>query len=373
MANFFDGGIRIVEDIRQLFGVAGGFCHLVDEAAINKWAKYKPVRHNAQGNITDAHRKSVDWGFGSINTYSSVSTMLSAVRGGVEGDAWTYLRPQGGVVGQYSSPYRPKDFIDYDHSARRPIGQITQSAWVKPSGNVSPLWLAFETGGYSEYSVNLKDFRNWSGWYLCLCIYNDSTQLYVTRCSVADDVTTAVSVEGLCEHGAVFGSLQFAVGAWNAFLFLSDRVIPTGPVFNTSGNYIPLAYTERDEFTLSELSISQAAIGISIESFTVDRNGVQSGSSRELYMAFIISNADVTPYNTGQITVEYMDSSGVVADTQILSSTSVPASGTYARGRSAYVLTSGATALSTASARLSFIINGVTFFQTISVTSDLPR
>ena len=126
-------------------------------SAINKWAKYKPVRRSTIDTVTNqwennAWKATADWWKGdpitisnigsgkytcgiNIIGYASYSALASAVDGGSYG--WNHLAPRGGI---YSEPYRLQDFASYNHAALDPMRNI------------------YVNGGVSDVSLN-TDFN----------------------------------------------------------------------------------------------------------------------------------------------------------------------------------------------------------------------
>lgn len=101
-------GVEIA-DIQTVIGSSrndiGG---LIVNGDINKWAKYKPVRHSKAGVLTDAERLSVIYGLSIPECYPS--TLLSQYS-----TEWSYLKPRGlNGAGQGSHEwYRFLDFNGY--------------------------------------------------------------------------------------------------------------------------------------------------------------------------------------------------------------------------------------------------------------------
>ena len=127
-------------DISTATGISSGdIGTLITQAGanglINKFAKYKPVRLNLPGEITDANRASVNWGFGSsftdgIPSYDSKNGFHSGFM-----NIWNYYYPRGASYGEW---FRMLDFEGYTKK-----GNWTMSKWVDPSGNIN-VWGPFE-------------------------------------------------------------------------------------------------------------------------------------------------------------------------------------------------------------------------------------
>lgn len=77
---------------------------------VNKWSKYKPVRHSSIEPLTEAQKASMNYGLTMpLLSASSAKTSLAT---------WDYARPRGGVNNE---PYRLSDFSGYNHNAGAPL------------------------------------------------------------------------------------------------------------------------------------------------------------------------------------------------------------------------------------------------------------
>lgn len=127
------GGQITLQELATLLGVpkhADGYYYIEDictALAINIWAKFKPVRHWSDGNLTLAQRQEANFGFdlsdyggASSNEIATVFAQARANQG-----AWIYLRPRG-AVGHGTNPggsdewFRILDFENYNHNALAP-------------------------------------------------------------------------------------------------------------------------------------------------------------------------------------------------------------------------------------------------------------
>ena len=82
---------------------------------INKWSKWKPVRHSSVVPITEAQLKSTNYGLNLGTPTSSISELKTKIESGTAN--WNYLKPTGGL----HSPYRLSDFANYDKTSVSPI------------------------------------------------------------------------------------------------------------------------------------------------------------------------------------------------------------------------------------------------------------
>ena len=79
---------------------------------VNKWSKWKPVRHPSKGGLTESDLKAVNFGI-SILPLFNIESLISHYNN--IGNDWEYLKP----LGAESSPYRLGDFRGYDGLAER--------------------------------------------------------------------------------------------------------------------------------------------------------------------------------------------------------------------------------------------------------------
>ncbi len=83
---------------------------------INKWSKWKPVRHPKVGVLTYEDFISTNFGI-SFNRYPTGNQVKAAID--TENETWPYARPRGG---DFNEPFRIGDFRGYDHTAVPPVG-----------------------------------------------------------------------------------------------------------------------------------------------------------------------------------------------------------------------------------------------------------
>ena len=111
-----------VYDIANCIGVAstdvGTLCSA--NAKINMWAKYKPVRYNKIGSLTENERKACAYGLLDTREYdlSSDTAITTAFNNALNRIySWEYESPTGGNA----SLYRMLDFDGYNHNAICPL------------------------------------------------------------------------------------------------------------------------------------------------------------------------------------------------------------------------------------------------------------
>ena len=81
-------------------------------ANINKWSKYKPVRHSSTAKLTEPERVFVNHGFDLQGAHSM--DIVTLVNKASTNDDWVYLKPRGS---SYNERYRLADFDKYNSNA----------------------------------------------------------------------------------------------------------------------------------------------------------------------------------------------------------------------------------------------------------------
>ena len=103
--------LHFKNDIGYIVGTGSGDNDTnVLQGNINKWSKYKPVRHSKIGSITEADRKSVNYGL-KISKFTNLTALINGIAGGTE---WSYQRPT------VNDPHRSTDFVPYNPSSSTP-------------------------------------------------------------------------------------------------------------------------------------------------------------------------------------------------------------------------------------------------------------
>ena len=134
---------------------------LITNANINMWARFKPVRYQSVGLITDSQRASVNHGISIPTpvTYGSVRAQEVMDAAANYGD-WAYLKPTGGA----SQPFRLADFANtisqgYYHAAQPPIQlNYPRGGWTFIKGGTSKaLVMSFDLDP-SDPAVNLQSY-----------------------------------------------------------------------------------------------------------------------------------------------------------------------------------------------------------------------
>lgn len=128
---------------------------------INKWSKWKPVRHPTKTPLTDSQLASTDSGlipFGSTNYNDSVTSK------------WIYQRP----TGSDSSPYRLGDFRNYNHDALPPVTLPNNVHISNQTSHTFALGINNETG-----DIELVDFSGDLEGYYYGIVFKRGTSEYI--------------------------------------------------------------------------------------------------------------------------------------------------------------------------------------------------
>lgn len=169
----------------------GQLCKLSN---INKWARFKPVRHSTKGVITITQRHNAGYGFygndgipfvtdASRLMNNMVYTIIQAKEMGGSQTYWIYSKPAGGN----NTPYRLSDFVakpndattvpwvgslaGYNHNAAFPVKVSLTGAGVEVVSGVYQVntqtasTITWEIENMGE-DLCVQDFFNWSVGYL---------------------------------------------------------------------------------------------------------------------------------------------------------------------------------------------------------------
>ena len=143
-----------------------------DVGKIDKWAKYKPVRYNSPGILTEANRKSTGYGFGEKIMTGNNSIFTAIDPKGVFNRAvetmcdWEYFKPRGYDESQSRYEWlRLLDFDGYDKNPATAIPPIEVSGGVTAvsldgGGTYRKLYLTFTI--QSQAQIQLLDLLDTS-------------------------------------------------------------------------------------------------------------------------------------------------------------------------------------------------------------------
>lgn len=223
-----NSSINLATQIRDVLNNAGGSCTndtitFFTQGNINKWAKKKPISYPKDFDLTDAERKSMNYGITNIPEFYRLDYMFNFVNGnrdainlpvcGSQSEYFAYLKPTGGS----GSPYRLGDFRGYDTAAQSPVGNPTQDTYSLGSGDTSINVVYTDT--YQSNSLSLYDIMGnaAANYYVGVAIVNSTG-------SIVRFLTSSTKVAATNNNLSwTLGSLGLAyTGTYKMFLFLSS-------------------------------------------------------------------------------------------------------------------------------------------------------
>jgi len=185
---------------------------------VNKWSKWKPVKHSSLVPITEAQLEAVDFGI-KMPIYSNVQAYVDGLtlRPKVE-PIWEYESPVGGTT----SPYRLTDFINYDKNAIVPFGlfNVTKQA-SKTGGNPIITGTIGFVEGSDPYQLRLQDF-DFGNRRFAMAYRKSGDTTYGTVVGNIGDFSVDLNVN----------DTNLTIGTYEAFLFMTNNV---GGVTNILG------------------------------------------------------------------------------------------------------------------------------------------
>ena len=205
-----------IEDVRTVLGAAsrdlGTLCR---DSSVNKFARYKPIRFNKVGVLTEAERASVSYGVTMdendiVTSSHSPREAPGTLQDVAENYDWTYLAPRGGSVTP-NEHFRLHDFNGYDHHAV-PFLQVdvnTDKGITKNIADTSVshafvLPLALDPGN-SQYNLHATDFTaiiDLKEWIAVAAIFDSNNNL-MDIATPTDDNESPVTI--LNEDGEIQG------------------------------------------------------------------------------------------------------------------------------------------------------------------------
>ena len=181
-----------VADCQAVFGTARNtFGDVITNEAINKWAKYKPIKRSGlsfpdQINADFTWKSTADWWKGTdgqcgltFTTYSGLGSSSIATAGFLHdllagGLSWGYVRPTGGIN---AFPFRRRDFNYYDHNAPKPVSGVYDNLQLYGGGKLTVQ--IEENRAANGYGLSLSDLTignsSVNGWYVGVLIWLDSS------------------------------------------------------------------------------------------------------------------------------------------------------------------------------------------------------
>lgn len=286
---------------------------------INKWATYKPVKHNSKGVLTETERKSVNYGF-TITGQSMSSGTTTALDGfmalydGID-NSWVYNRPTGGTNNVNGYPYRQLDFVSetdgigYNHSAKSPANSFSVNDSAK-SGSTQNIRISFKlnvpdengeqldfsmlTGGGASGGVNLANgffgvaaiCKKGSNTYYYFAMANKQVKEYYTQ---SGGLITIPSVELSIPTTNIVDSYA---GTYKVYPFIATRYqasftnIGTAVSLGGSTTFYPLP-----NYAIRTCNVFNTNIAVVCRLFKKDY-GTEGGGYVDGTIKFMAKNAD---------------------------------------------------------------------------------
>lgn len=291
--------------------------------AINKWAKYKPVRYPNIDTIAGWDRTNSRWGSGALwwkanDGLCGFSTDVASEFGDPTNSSsfayklihgqlgWTYNHPNGGS----SAPYRSTDFACYYHDAIPPYGEIgATTIYIQQNGDAQIDWDVPYVDSY--YNLKLTDIQpggnSLSNFYLGIILYNGSTWSVYT----SDNQFGAGQALSVVMH-----NMASKAGTWNLMPFFTRYQVNGQGTFDPGGTFISMADTQPVSVTLTTQGSNhfgsmpwgewnQAGTAVSYEIDIINET-----SSIHIYTGIRIAIKGGSPFASGD-TLGYVDLSNV--------------------------------------------------------------
>ena len=220
--------VDLVGDVAAVLGVAtydvGYLCGNA-HGQINKWARYKPIRHTSNGELKDQQFADQMFGLSPGATFSGVEGLVAAVEGGTFAAkcGWTYEPPRPGT-----DWCRLTDFNGYNANATSPFGEFFGFERELSSDSNSTLVIA-ASAPLDEDSdttvLHLKDFNSGThalqNWYFGVLLYYNKDRHI---CATATKTFYSADV---WEVDMGYVPAAYA-GEWKAYPFLSSASFTAG-------------------------------------------------------------------------------------------------------------------------------------------------
>lgn len=229
-------------DLGQVLGVVyNNVKDYIDNAPINPFAKYKPVRYATLDDTGESATEQPNYwkatdgqcGFSiptSTNTSSSPAFSSSAWYKLLNAQMmWSYNRPNGTLSTQ---PYRQNDFDGYYHGAPRPIVGTADSIMLGQDGSLT---VPIESNRGNARSIQLSDLSingtSLNNWYIGALVYVSNSQYTFKTGGRIGDGDTDVVFTGMTAYAGrtvkivpflASGQLAQGTGASNITVISGD-------------------------------------------------------------------------------------------------------------------------------------------------------
>ncbi len=244
---------------------------------VNKWSKWKPVRHRSLVPISQAQLEAVGFGI-KMPIYSNVQAYVNGLtlRPNVL-PIWEYESPVGGTT----SPYRLTDFTNYDKNAIVPFGlfNVTNQA-SKTGGNPIITGTIGFVEGSDPYQLRLQDF-DFGNRRFAMAYSKSGDTTYKTVIGNAGEFSVDLNVN----------DANLTIGTYTAFLFMTNNVGGVTNILGFEGHPNPNAFGE----TVLNFKVVTQTVTLSIEARYVvgNRNkiSIQVKANNETGAAVNLSNS----------------------------------------------------------------------------------
>lgn len=357
---------------------------------IKIWAKNKPLSYPKVGELTDAEKKSTNYGltYSSIPWVNTYEACISYIDETDLSSYYTYTPPSGGD----SSPYRMTDFIDYDNNAMPPIYASNQKTLTQGVYNETDTILN-GTNKYVDVYVGIRgsylhpneiklENLDWRTSYNSGNLYQLASDCYLGVILKGTNGTfqSIISTAKVGDLAVSDGDIAFRINDYRCygtyklmpFLCASSTLPAPGSNGQTVVNCLPLT------MAINNITIVQAAAKITmtvywtrsnsgsgykitITKITFNNTGTDSGAIDKINLSFIgtnitsvqerniinnsisvpVGSTDVTSFNNpnvyttatssiyGSMVVEAFNQNNSVSVKSTSFSGSVPASGSF--------------------------------------------
>ena len=218
---------------------------LCKSAKVNKFSRVKPIIYASVVELTDAQRKSKNYGL----------TILGGSHGtmNIGHTPWTYNKPNG------ETPYRMSDFANYNHMATSPIKSIYWPEEMVSSGATDNFTFdvnfSFRGADESETMLGLDDVLP-SDYYFALILTNGSKYYVKTSTQTMQYMLDLASSNRGYGISINMGDAGFSTGdAVKAILCMADREITANYDNPTQATFYSLEAEDdidRKEYTLTK-------------------------------------------------------------------------------------------------------------------------
>lgn len=249
----------------------GGLC---TSPKINKWSKWKPVRHSSPVSITEVQLKSTNYG---LNTPVYTSAGAISTNGSFLYDLknkaynWEYMPPTGGQT----SPYRIGDFRNYEHSAVMPIASMPSYDAFVDINNSIQIDLEVIVEYPDAYNITLQDINHqgvdMTNYYLGVMLYKPANNTFIIGTS-PDKISSG-------NLTIILNNMGNNTGVWKAAFFMSSVALTQGGTLPVA-NYIPIDIPHVD------VTVNSTGGNVTIDTF-----GMWNNTDKAVIYEYVLYNS----------------------------------------------------------------------------------